>query len=241
MRKDVEKIKRKVWSVYILTSPDGKVYVGTTTKKPKHRWENGHGYRHNKELSSDILKYGWDNFDKKVIGEFDSENTAYEIEKFLIKWMDSTNRDKGYNKSTGGKYTFSGVKMSDEQKNKIRKSLSGHKVTPEQKEKMRVALKRRWSSKEGREKLLKKMKGRKLSNDTRRKMSLSRKKKVICIETLKIYDSIKEASDSLGVCASSIGQTCNGKQNTCNKMHFEYLDEYMKKNKENYDRIARGY
>ena len=49
-------------------------------------------------------------------------------------------------------------------------------------------------------------------------------KKVICVETGKIYDSVRECAKDMGVYESGIYQVCNGANKTYNKMHFEYID-----------------
>ena len=81
---------------------NGKVYIGITKQKPKRRWHNGAGYKNNKYFYSAIQKYGWNNFEHKILFEkldFDEANNK-EIQ--LIKKYDSTNRKKGYNIHTGG-------------------------------------------------------------------------------------------------------------------------------------------
>lgn len=48
-------------------------------------------------------------------------------------------------------------------------------------------------------------------------------KKVICIETNEVYNSIKEASEKTNTCAQNISQVCNGKRQTANKLHWKFL------------------
>lgn len=42
--------------VYIHTCPNGKRYVGITTKNPKYRWSKGNGYKPNKHCLGPCLK-----------------------------------------------------------------------------------------------------------------------------------------------------------------------------------------
>lgn len=50
------------------------------------------------------------------------------------------------------------------------------------------------------------------------------KKKVRCIETGKIYDSVTKASEETGLYITSITRCCRGKTKTCGNLHWEYVD-----------------
>lgn len=59
-------------------------------------------------------------------------------------------------------------------------------------------------------------------------------KKVICLNTLKIYDSITQASiDNNNIAISGISQCCNGKQKTCGKsnigekLKWQFYEDYI--------------
>ena len=54
------------YCVYILTSPEDKVYIGYCKGNPIRRWQNGKGYRKNKDLTAAINHFGWDRFQKKI-------------------------------------------------------------------------------------------------------------------------------------------------------------------------------
>lgn len=91
------------WKVYVLINKlNGKMYIGTTSRNPKKRWENGNGYR-NQAFGNDINKYGWNNFEHIVLIENLDEDVAYEIEKFLIDKYKTNQKEFGYNVSAGGK------------------------------------------------------------------------------------------------------------------------------------------
>ena len=48
--------------VYKHTCPNGKVYIGITSKKPEYRWgKNGIGYKKQPHFCRAIPKYGWGN------------------------------------------------------------------------------------------------------------------------------------------------------------------------------------
>ena len=112
------------WSVYVLTVPNGKVYVGVTSKTPRVRWQYGHGYSGNKAFYADIKKYGWKAISQEIVAVFDNADEAYELEKKLIKQYDSTNLCHGYNRSTGGSGTF-GVQISEETRKRLSDSHKG--------------------------------------------------------------------------------------------------------------------
>ena len=50
------------------------------------------------------------------------------------------------------------------------------------------------------------------------------KRKVICIETGKIYDSLLEASKECNCSRNHISNCCRGKRNTTGKYHWKYAD-----------------
>ena len=89
-----------------------KIYVGYT-ENPKTRWRcernqanNIKSAEYNRPLHRAIRKYGWDNFKKQIIEEFDDQIEALEAEKFWIEFF-RTNRKKygneyGYNLHEGG-------------------------------------------------------------------------------------------------------------------------------------------
>lgn len=37
-------VENNIWTVYEHISPSNKIYVGITSRNPKHRWDNGKGY-----------------------------------------------------------------------------------------------------------------------------------------------------------------------------------------------------
>ena len=123
------------YTAYKLTSPDGKVYIGITSRKPKERWDSGWGYQSNQRFTEAIQKYGWNGITKEIVQEHLTEEEASELERKLIKEYDSCNPEKGYNILEGGK--------------------SGYHFhhTEEAKEKISQASTRLWQSEEHRKKM----------------------------------------------------------------------------------------
>lgn len=174
--------------VYIHTCPNGKKYVGCTTRvKPELRWREGNGYRYNKHFYSAILKYGWDNIAHEVF-EVDSEEEMYRKEIELISFYHSNDPEYGYNNSSGGEKSASGCIRSEEMRRKMSKARKGKSLGEEHRKHCTEATrkrcsdpeygkhrseiqKRKWSDPEYRRKQTEAMKGKSVSEEQRRKIS----------------------------------------------------------------------
>lgn len=98
--------------IYVMTNKiNNKKYVGQTNnfrvRMNAHKSDafnpNSHSYKY--PLSEAIRKYGWDNFDNRIIEEIsDEEDYRYvdEREKFYIQYYDSLAGKNGYNICLGG-------------------------------------------------------------------------------------------------------------------------------------------
>lgn len=92
--------------VYIHESPDGKVYVGITSKGCTDRWRhNGIGYIENSHLYSAIQKYGWENFTHDIVAIDLCLEDACALEKKLIAEFQSNDPKFGYNQTDGGEFS----------------------------------------------------------------------------------------------------------------------------------------
>lgn len=202
------------YSVYIHTCPNNKVYIGITCQKPEHRWNNGKGYKNNKHFFYAILKYGWDNIKHDILFDKLSEKDAKQKEKELIKQYKSNQREYGYNNSIGGESGSSGCNWSEESKKAFSLSMKGKPSNRKGKH----------LSEEHKKKLSEKSKGKKLNEETKKKMSISstRKKKIICIELNKTFDSGLQASKETNINCSHIYQCCKGKRKTAGGYKWSY-------------------
>ena len=90
-----------------------KKYIGITCQKPNARWHNGRGYLEQTKngnykqdaFAKAILKYGWDNFEHKILFEHLSSNEAKAREIELIAKYHTWVQDPdchGYNMTPGG-------------------------------------------------------------------------------------------------------------------------------------------
>lgn len=220
--------------VYKHTSPNGKVYIGITMKKPIYRWNNGKGYIKNKHFYNAILKYGWDNIQHEIISSNLSKEEACKLEQNLIAKCDSTNREKGYNKSIGGESGTLGIKHSPETIEKMKSNrvcttswAKGRKFSPEHIEKIRMANTGKKLTAETKMKLSKAhkgketwIKGKTMSNEVRAKKSVA----VICVETNVRYFGMMEAERQTGVHHNNISKCLNGERQTAGGYHWEYAD-----------------
>ena len=241
--------EEKKYSVYKLTSPADKVYIGCTQQKPKDRWDYGCKYHNNKELSSDIKKFGWDNFEHIVLYSGLEEDEAYDLERELIHKYRSNDPRHGYNKSIGGKvnrgmirsddyrrrlservsgenHPFYGKHLSEETRRKISESNKGHPVSEETRRKIAEGNRGKHLSEETKKKIGDANRGRRASLETRRRMSesSSRKRKVLCVETGIIYNSIRDAAKDVGTPASNVGSVCTGKTKTAGGYSWKYVE-----------------
>lgn len=97
------------YSVYMHTTPSGKVYIGKTSRDSKTRWAYGKGYVHNPYFYNAIQKYGWNNIKHEILETGLSKEEAYQSEIDFILMYQSTNPQYGYNITEGGDGGF-GVK-----------------------------------------------------------------------------------------------------------------------------------
>ncbi len=211
------------YSVYIHTNKtNNKKYIGITCRKPEVRWgNNGSKYKSNKYFYSAIQKYGWDNFKHEVILVNLTKEQAEMFEVEMIKYYKSNQREFGYNIASGGHLGTTGLKLSDETRKKISLKNRGRKVSKELKE---------WLSK-SRKGDKNPMYGKKQSQETiekriKRGTDHWKIKSIICLENLKVYDFIMQASRELNISYSHIIQVCKGTRKSAGGLHFKYMKDY---------------
>ena len=247
-----------------------KKYIGITCREnPKWRWgQYGQKYQDSRYFWNAIQKYGWENFEHKILFYNLSEEEAKQKEIELIAKYNTTNRKLGYNISAGGgdmshlkgkNHPYFGKHFSGEHRRKIvefnknrihsqkeiekatNRLLNYMKTHPNPflgknhsldfKKKKSKEVCKYWSNhKHPRE-------GASLTQKSKDKIAQGRNKKglsysVICIESGKIYISLRQASKDMGISRSSISDCCKGKKENVKGYHFKYLN---KNNKVNYN------
>lgn len=92
-----------IYKVYCYTFPNGKKYIGQTKRSIKERaGANGYYYQDSPLLYNAIQKYGWDNIQKDILEDNLTLDEANNQEKYYIKLYQTTDKNFGYNLSTGG-------------------------------------------------------------------------------------------------------------------------------------------
>lgn len=215
---------------------------------------DGSGYKpKNEELPTifwkAILKYGWNNFEHIILETNLTLKEANEREQYWIAyyhtWIDDP-QCWGYNMQSGGKNTL----MSEEAKKKLRQAKLGTKASEETKQKLSEMRKgennpfygkhhseevkkkigekskERWADEDYRNHQIEIRKGKKASEEAKKHMSeaSTQKKKVRCIETNQIFDSIKQASEWCNIHSMGISAVCNHRgQKTAGGYHWEFV------------------
>lgn len=232
--------------IYKITNlKNGKVYIGQTNSNfnrrydhkgcgiervyNKYKWLKENGYSYNDYLLKSIEKYGFGSFE--VEEEFDSAFTKEELdikEIYWIKKFNSTDRKCGYNIMAGG----NACKHSKETIEKIRRSKLN--MSDETKKKMSEKAKLR-PKRFGKDNY---MYGKTPWNKGIKRTDIDGEKnaraiKVICLNTLEIFNCAKYGADKYNLKAHQmIGTCCRGKQKTCgkdeegNKLHWLFLEDY---------------
>lgn len=186
-----------MFAVYCHTNKiNGKMYVGITSQHVYARWQNGKHYSRHSRFYADILKFGWHNFDHKILCSGISKDGAEEIERNLIEGLNLTDERFGYNTNLSN----AGLSCHTEKtKEKIRAQSIG-KNNP--------------------------FFNKKHTEETKLLMAENRPKRaVMCIETGIVYKSTREAERLTGADHGDISKCCNNKKNKSGGFHWKYSEE----------------
>ena len=88
------------YSVYEHIFPNGKKYIGIS-KSPEERWADGRGYADNTEMFKDIVRFGWDNIEHRILMENLSREEAQVLESKMIVQEVTYLSTNGYNRNLG--------------------------------------------------------------------------------------------------------------------------------------------
>lgn len=238
---------RNIYTVYMhVNKKNGKKYIGITCCKPEIRWKNGYGYSDSLPFGRAVRKYGWDNFEHIIVKSGVSEKEAKETEICLIKALNTTDDNYGYNICLGGE-GIKGYKHTDETKAKIsaraklrvgelnpnfghrwsddaKRAFSERKkpITEEQRKKLSHIASQRIGEKNP-------FYGKHHTENARNKMSQkANKRRVDMYDTnmnfIKTFESIKDASIEMEVCDTAIANCCKGKSKTSCGYIWKYSD-----------------
>lgn len=192
-----------MYTVYMHTFPNGKRYIGITSQKPEYRWDNGNGYLKKGKRSEfgqpliarAIQKYSWEKVKHTILFENLTKGEAEKKEIELIAAYKSNDPSFGYNTDNGGRAN----KMTEAQKEKLRKALKGHQRTVEARKKQGETIKGLWAGERN------PMYGRYgTANPKSRKVAQYTKSG----ELVRVWDSMGLAERELGIAARNISGCC---------------------------------
>ena len=206
-----------MYIVYMHTSPNGKRYIGITSKSLKERWRGL--YSNNKRFHADIIEFGWENFKHEILFQRITKEEAETKEKELIALYDTTNPEKGYNIALGGP-SNSGYHHSEATKNRIRGSLTGVKHTPERIANQVIITRKRWENPEYRRRMVAAHIGKNMGKDN----ATSKRVRQLTLDgqLIREFDALTDAERTLGINHRMISDCCKGKQKTCKGFRWEY-------------------
>ena len=227
------------YTVYKLTDPEGKVYIGCTGQRVEKRWKKGSNYRKQKPIQDAIEKYGWDAFEKKILCEKLTKEGAEKLEKWFIAFYDSSDPEKGYNRMLGG--LGKGQRMSEASRQKCREStdesyardpdyrrrvsegvLRAYENDPAYFQRLREAARMRYQREPERREQARRQMREDLSHPENRAFANCDKhpKPVRCVETGEIFSSQQAAERATGL--SSLHKVFSGNRKTCGGCHWEH-------------------
>ena len=211
--------------VYKFTSPSGKSYIGITNNLRRRIAEHKRLSKTlKKAFYNAINKYGFDNFTFEILEEYnikDKDKLLSKLNEMEMYYIDKYDTCKnGYNSTVGGDGTkwmsgelnpFYNKKHTEEAKKKMSEKHKGKVLSNEHKNKIAKSTKEALSN---------------LPLDKKMKMIPvpKNKKKVICLETQVIYNSICECSDMLNISRSDIRKVCNGERIKAKNLTFRFIE-----------------
>lgn len=211
---------------------NNKKYIGITKQKPENRWGlNGYNYRSSPYFYFAIQKYGWNNFEHIILYNNLTKEEACEKEIELINKYKTQNKKYGYNIMEGG----SAPSLPKEVKDKLSEALKGnqngkgHPCDINKRRKISEAQKGRKLTEEHKRKLsLAASKRHVICSDEKKKLlsqNYPYKKKIYCIETNIIYDSVQECARQLNLHATNVTKVCKGIHRTTGGYHLQYYND----------------
>lgn len=210
-----------MYQLYMHITPNNKKYIGITKLKLNARWKNGEGYKSNVLFYRAINKYGWNNIKHIVLlSNLTKEEAETKEIEYIAKYK-SNNNKYGYNIENGGKTIGT---ISEITKEKLRKAHLNKKQSNETKEKHRQAALKLWQDNSFREKI-KESYYKKQKKKRKYKCRYKPGKMVICIETKKVFNRIKDASEYYDICDESIRKCCHKKRNIAGGYHWTFYEE----------------
>ena len=218
--------------IYKYTSPSGKCYIGQTTNEllRRKKWNSNIYHYAGTKIDRARKKYGSKNFKYEVLvrNKYSSRSIAIEdlnrLEIYYVGLYDSCKN--GYNCTIGGE-GVTGVKLTEEQIDKVRKANKGKRLSEEQKRKIGEGSRKWQNTIEGKIKMSNARKGKKHKKKHQGFESI--KKKILKLDKygniIAEYSSIIEASDGNTSIRSNISAVCRGKRLTAGGFIWKYKED----------------
>ena len=242
--------------IYIITNKiNDKRYIGQSVDINRRFWDHRClSHEGNPHLRYSMKKYGKDAFTYEVleecsIEELDEKERIY-IEKLKPEYnvLPGGQGKRGHlpdsvkrNLREHGKKQWQ-EKTAEEKQRIIKNNLLcggkiGHPVTEETRQKLRNHNLGKKQSKETIEKrkatiIQKKQNGYVQTNS-------GHKKKIVCVDDGKVFESVKDAAKQIGICSCGISAVLNNRQKSTHGYHFQYF-EGVETNRDECNGVGRG-
>lgn len=197
-----------MYTVYQHIFPNGKRYIGVTRTSVNRRWGyKGYNYK-TQIVGRAIEKYGWDNIDHEIFAICETKEQAEHVERWLVKYYDTTNPEHGYNILPGGDVAVNDA--TPEMRYKLGNGNRGRQRTEEEKRKISEGCKRTFNRPESNGCL-----GKRASEETKAKMRLAHKDDAMPVncytkdgEFVALYRTINEAAQAVQGNTCAISRCC---------------------------------
>lgn len=229
-------IRMKKMIIYrIYHKESGKSYIGKCVNGVKRVNEHFRDFKNpNKEYRARLLyramkKYGQELFGFEILCEVQSVSELNTVESSMIIKFDSMNPEKGYNIRKGGDGGDTYSMLSNEEKIIRSKNLSEgirQSFTPERRIQLSETLKKTRQDPEKSDKNRKMSSERlsRLNKDPEFRLKSKRNKKIKCVETGEIFNSIKELAAILGMKSNTVQWRLSKKSGKIKDMTYLYLN-----------------
>ena len=229
----------KTWKVYRFTFPNGKVYIGCTVQEIKDRCKmKNYKKMPVYEAFSSFPRNSWK---LDILSFWNTAEEGYAAEIAAIESYDSTNPDKGYNRTKGG-IGARGVKHTEEWKRRNGEMMKQRKLSPATRAKIaaknrgqhRPQLTREHNGFYGKRHspetlsiISAKSKSKVFTDEIRQHISEGKRGRpkyhaVICVEQGKRFPTLKAAAQSVGLNYSCISEAARVPYHTAGGYHWRF-------------------